>query len=65
MTFLIKCDGCGKVLDAAADKNNWPGNPFDNISNEKWFSRYDKEKDATKHACSKKCMKDDALVFPL
>ncbi len=56
MTFLVKCNNCGKIQEAV-DLGHKPGNP------DGWFSRVEDHKH--KHACSRSCIQDGQLVLPI
>jgi len=58
MTYLVKCDGCGKVLETPQEGVN----PIDDVTHQKWWSRVDGDKNL--HACSRDCM-DGGLVWPM
>jgi len=63
MTFLVKCDHCGKTQEAKPDHSRWPSNPL-NEEGTQWYSRYDKDQDKTIHACCLDHIKDRAVVWP-
>jgi len=59
MTYLIKCDGCGKIIEPP---NNIMGDPYNPSG---WFSRVKGETDARKtlHACCRNCIKDKEPIW--
>ena len=61
MTFFVKCDNCGKMLEAN-DNGNYPSNPFDEETKQKWYSRTKDGK--TVHACCREHCEDKALIWP-
>ena len=61
MTFLIRCDNCGKIQEAD-DSGIFPCNPINPITNEKWWSRVKDGKH--EHACQRSCLKD-GVVSPI
>lgn len=68
MSWIAKCDGCGKTLEAPTGAKGNPYNPYDEEERGRWFSRVPtegKEKGKCLHSCSRECIeKIGGLVAP-
>ena len=60
MTFLVKCDNCGKIQKAGCNDSGKPYNPFDDETGSQWYSRNVDKKEI--HACSRECIKKGGVL---